>query len=305
MTAPAIQADNLSKTYGTTRAVVDLSLRVEPGQVFAFLGPNGAGKSTTIRMLLDLQRPTSGSASILGSDVHGQSVDVHRRIGYLPGDLELYPRMTGQRHIDWFARARGGVDRAYVDELVKRFDVVLNRPVRALSKGNRQKIGLVIAVMHRPELLILDEPTSGLDPLMQNEFERLVRETVADGRTVFLSSHELDEVQRLADRVAIIKQGHLVANDTVAGLARSMPRRIEARFTAPVDQSLFASLDGVQVAECADGRIALDVSGPIAPVLRVIADRDPVDLVSRPASLDELFLDLYRTPSTEEHADAH
>lgn len=304
MTA-AIHTSGLSKTYGTTKAVVNLNLQIESGQVFAFLGPNGAGKSTTIRMLLALQHPTSGSASVLGLDAQRDAVDVHRRIGYLPGDLELYPRMTGHRHIDWFSHARAGVDKSYVADLLKRFDVVLNRPIRELSKGNRQKIGLILAVMHRPELLILDEPTTGLDPLMQHEFERLIRETVAEGRTVFLSSHELDEVQRLADQVAIIKGGRLVVTDTVAGLARSMPRRIELRFAAPVDSAAISALDGVRVVESDGTHMALDVTGPISPALRLIADLEPLDLVSRPASLDELFLDFYREPATQEHADAH
>ena len=301
----AIQTSGLSKTYGTTKAVVDLNLQVEPGQVFAFLGPNGAGKSTTIRMLLALQHPTSGSASVLGLDAQRDAVDVHRRIGYLPGDLELYPRMTGQRLIDWYSHARSGVDERFVADLLKRFDVVLNRPIRELSKGNRQKIGLILAVMHHPDLLILDEPTTGLDPLMQHEFERLIREMVAERCTVFLSSHELDEVQRLADQVAIIKEGHLVVTDTVPGLARSLPRRIELRFAAPVDSAAFSALDGVRVVESDGTHMALDVTGPISPVLRLVADLEPLDLVSRPASLDELFLDFYREPLTQEHVDAH
>jgi beta-exotoxin I transport system ATP-binding protein len=296
MTA-AIEASGLTKVYGATRAVTDLTLRVEAGEVFGFLGPNGAGKTTTIRMLLALQRPTRGGARVLGLDAQRDSVEVHRRVGYLPGELELYPRLTGQRLIDWFARARGGGDPGFAARLTERFDVVLDRPAKELSKGNRQKIGLVLAFMHRPELLILDEPTSGLDPLMQNEFELLVRETAADGRTVFLSSHELDEVQRLADRVGIIRSGELVAVDTVDHLRRSAPRTVEASFAQPVLASVFASIEGVTVTGSEGGRIAMQVTGPIAPLLRAIADHDPVDLVSRPADLDELFLELYRKPA--------
>src|SRR5215472_6901508 len=217
----AIEASGLTKRYGAVTAVDGLSVRIEPGQVFGFLGPNGAGKSTTIRMLLALQRPTSGRARLLGLDAATDSVEVHRRIGYLPGDLELFPRLTGSQHIAWFARARGGVDAFLVKQLIERFQVVADRPVRELSKGNRQKIGLVLAFMHEPELLVLDEPTSGLDPLMQHEFESLLRETTGRGRTVFLSSHELDEVQRIADRIAIIRDGRLVAEDTVEGLGRA------------------------------------------------------------------------------------
>ncbi len=303
MTA-ALEASGLTKTYGEIRAVSDLTLRVDAGQVFGFLGPNGAGKTTTIRMLLALQRPTAGQATVLGLDARRDSVEIHRRVGYLPGELELYPRMTGREHIDWFAHVRRNHDEAFARELAERFEVTLDRPAKQLSKGNRQKVGLVLAFMHRPELLILDEPTSGLDPLMQNEFERLVGETVADGRTVFLSSHELDEVQRLADRVAIIRAGRLVTTDTVEHLRRSAPRKLEARFPESVDPSLFAALAGVTVSASEGTHVALQVSGALAPVLRVIAEHDPVDLLVRPADLDELFLDLYREPAAPEPPDA-
>ena len=300
----AISASRLSKTYGATRAVADLSLEVEEGQVFGFLGPNGAGKTTTIRLLLALQRPTGGHAAVLGFDSQRDSIEIHRRIGYLPGELVLYPRMTGRQHIAWFARARGTHDLSLAHELAERFDVVLDRPARELSKGNRQKVGLVLAFMHRPQLLILDEPTSGLDPLMQNEFERLAREVVTEGRTVFLSSHELDEVQRLADRVGIIRSGSLVTTDTVDHLRQSAPRKLEARFPRAVDPSLFAGLDGVTVTAADGTRIALQVRGPIGPVLKAIAERDPIDVISRLADLDELFLDLYREPPTPDRPDA-
>jgi beta-exotoxin I transport system ATP-binding protein len=176
---------------------------------------------------------------------------------------------------------------------------VLDRPARELSKGNRQKLGLVLAFMHRPEVLILDEPTSGLDPLMQDEFERLVRETVGEGRTVFLSSHELDEVQRLADRVAIIRSGRLVATDTVAHLRESTPLRVQARFSRPVDPGRFARLEGVSVTSCDGDRLTLQVAGPLAPLLSALAERYPVEVLSRHADLDELFLDLYRDPAPE------
>jgi len=212
--------------------------------------------------------------------------------------------MTGQQHVEWFARARGKHDPALASELIERFAVVLDRPTKELSTGNRQKIGLVLAFMHRPELLVLDEPTSGLDPLMQDEFERLVRETVADGRTVFLSSHELDEVQRLADRVAIIRSGKLVITDTVESLRKSAPQKVEARFPEPLDPTLFAGIEGTSVTACEGNRIALEVTGAIGPVLKVIAEHDPVDVVSRPVDLDELFLDFYRGESKPESVHA-
>ena len=291
----AIETLGLTKRYGSVTAVDDLSLQVEPGQVFGFLGPNGAGKSTTIRMLLALQQPTQGRATLLGLNAAADSVEVHRRVGYLPGDLVLFPRLTGRQHIAWFARARGGVDHTVVGELIERFQVMGDRPVRELSKGSRQKIGLVLAFMHQPELLVLDEPTSGLDPLMQHEFESLLRETAGQGRTVFLSSHELDEVQRIADRVGIIKQGRLVAEDTVDGLRRAAPQRMEVRFRRPVAPAVLSAVTGVTVTGSDGARIILDVTGEIAPVLKVIADHDPADLISRPAGLDELFLSFYRS----------
>lgn len=293
MTA-AIETLGLTKSFGATLAVDRLDLRVEPGQVFGFLGPNGAGKTTTIRLLLALHRPTAGGARMLGLDSLRDSVAIHARCGYLPGEFELHPRMTGRRVLDWFARARGGVDERLRDQLVERFDVTLDRQVHELSKGNRQKLGIVLAFMHRPELLVLDEPTSGLDPLMQNEFQRLLRETVADGRTVFLSSHELDEVQRVADRVAIIRAGRLVVTDTVEGLRRQAPQTIELRFAQPVPAAVFESLHGVQRVTGDGDRITLQTTGQLAELLRVIADHDPLDVVARHADLDELFLSYYR-----------
>ncbi len=301
----AIETFGLTKRYGATVAVANLNLRIGTGQVFGFLGPNGAGKSTTIRMLLALQRPTKGRATLLGLDATEDSADVHHRIGYLPGDLELFPRLTGRQHIAWFLRARGAADDSLADQLVERFQVVVDRPVRELSKGNRQKIGLVLAFMHRPELLVLDEPTSGLDPLMQHEFENLLRETADQGRTVFLSSHELDEVQRAADRIGIIKEGKLVAEDTVEGLRRAAPQKMQVRFRRPVNPASLKAVSGVTVTAADGPRMTLDVTGEIGPVLKVIASNDPVDLISRPADLDELFLDFYRQPAQAKAPHAH
>ncbi|MFG3703054.1 ABC transporter ATP-binding protein, partial [Micromonospora sp. NPDC047620] len=230
-----IATERLTKVFGSNRGITEISIEVAAGEVFGFLGPNGAGKSTTIRLLLGLYRPTSGHIRVLGLDPADDAVAVHRRVGYLPGELALYPRLTGQEHIDRFARIRGLTDLRYCGELRERFDAELDRPVRTLSKGNRQKIGLLLAFMHRPDLLVLDEPTAGLDPLLQDEFARLVHETVANGRTVFLSSHELDEVQRLVDRLAIIKEGRIVVSDTVEGLRGAAPRTIEFRFDHPID----------------------------------------------------------------------
>ncbi len=192
-----------------------------------------------------------------------------------------------------------------MSRLVERFDVVLDRPTRDLSKGNRQKLGIVLAFMHDPELLILDEPTSGLDPLRQEEFARLLRETVAEGRTVFLSSHELDEVQRVADRVAIIREGRLVVTDTVDGLRRASPRTLELEFSSPVDVSVFAALDGVRLLAGEGPRVTLEVAGALGPLLRLIAEHDPVDLIARRADLEELFLSYYRDRGISEPVRAH
>jgi ABC-2 type transport system ATP-binding protein len=290
----AIETHGLTRSFGATVAVDRLDLRVEAGQIFGFLGPNGAGKTTTIRCLLNLCAPSAGQASVLGLDSVRDSVAIHARCGYLPGEFELYPRMTGQRVLDWFMRARGDVDTAFRDELIERFEVIIDRPIRELSKGNRQKLGLVLAFMSRPDLLVLDEPTSGLDPLMQDEFHRLLHETIGDGRTVFLSSHELDEVQRVADRVAIIRSGRLVVSDTVEALRRQAPQTIELRFKAPVPAGAFEAFDGVRRVSVDGERVTLQVTGELAPLLRVIADHDPVDVVARHADLDELFLTYYR-----------
>lgn len=304
MTA-AMETHGLGKTYGPVRAVTDLDLVVEPGQVFAFLGPNGAGKTTTIRILLALQRATSGRATVLGLDSDRDSTQIHRRTGYLPGELALYPRMTGRQHIAWYARARGLRDLSYADSLAERFSAVLDRPARDLSKGNKQKIGLILAFMSRPELLILDEPTSGLDPLLRSEFGHLAREAAAEGRTVFWSSHELDEVQRLADRVAIIKQGRLITTETIQNLRAATPQTVRARFARPVDPALFAGLSGVSVTSSDAQAIQLRVTGPIGPLLRAIADHDPVDLTAEHAGLDELFLAYYRESDAPEPSHAH
>jgi ABC-2 type transport system ATP-binding protein len=292
--ADAVATSKLTKTFGRRRGVIDVDLRVRRGEVFGFLGPNGAGKSTTIRLLLGLYQPTSGDVTVLGRDPLADGVAIRARVGYLPGELALFPRLTGREHLDWFARARAIRSTKYRDELVDRFGVELDRPVRALSKGNRQKIGIVLAFMHRPELLVLDEPTSGLDPLLQDEFARLLRETAADGRTVFLSSHELDEVQRIADRVAIIKEGRIVVTDGVEQLRRSAPRTVEFAFERDVDLAAFSAIEGVRLLENVGHRVRLALSGAIAPLLRVAAELEPVDMTARPADLEELFLTYYR-----------
>lgn len=294
-----VSAEHLTKTFGTHRGIVELDLSVTEGEIFGFLGPNGAGKSTTIRLLAGLSHPTSGTVNVFGQDPIRDAVSIHRRIGYLPGELAMHPRLTGRQHLGFAAKVRGLRDRTFTGELVERFQVDLDRPARTLSKGNRQKVGILLAVMHRPELVVLDEPTSGLDPLMQDEFECLLRELVSAGTTVFLSSHELAEVQRVATRVAIIKDGKLVVTDTVEGLRERAPRTIEFSFPSNVDPAPFASLQGVHVVATNGQRITLALSGAVAPVLRIAAELNPVDVVARPADLDELFLTYYRDQPEE------
>ncbi len=294
MSAAVIETRQLTKRYGSARGIEDVDLHVEPGEVFGFLGPNGAGKSTTIRTLLDFQRPTSGSAALFGLDSRRDSVAIRARAGYLPGDLKLFDRMTGAQHLAWFGHARGANDPSVTDDLVARFGVEMDRPVGELSKGNRQKVGLLLAFAHTPELLILDEPTSGLDPLMQAEFERLVREVAAGGRTVLLSSHSLAEVQRVADRVAIIRDGRLVVTDTVEHLRARAPRVMGFRFAGRPDPEPFRRLDGVTSVEVVDHDLDLRVTGSVAPVLEAALAQGVLDVTAHHADLDELFLAYYR-----------
>ncbi|GIV00732.1 MAG: ABC transporter [Actinomycetota bacterium] len=246
--AEVILADGLTKFYGSRRGVIDLTFSVSPGEVFGYLGPNGAGKTTTIRTLLDLIRPTAGRALVFGLDSHRDAVRIHARVGYLPGEFSLYDHMTGAEYLAYLASLRGGVPAERVAELAERLDVDLSARIRTLSHGNRQKIGLIQAFMHRPELLILDEPTQGLDPLIQHEFYRLIEETRADGRTVFLSSHVMPEVERVCDRVAIIREGRLVAIEEIGDLRAKEMRTLEIRFAAPVQPHAFEGVPGVREA---------------------------------------------------------
>lgn len=293
---PAIETVGLSKTYdGHVRALVDLDLRVERGEVFAYLGPNGAGKSTTIRLLLGLIHPTAGRAALFGNDTRAAGSTARVDVGYLPGDLRLAERLTGREQLESLARLRGRVDERLRDELCERLDVVLDRPIRQLSRGNRQKIGIVQAFMHRPQLVVLDEPTAGLDPLLQTEMRALLRETAVSGATVFLSSHSLDEVQHVADRVGIVRSGRLVDVDEVESLRERSLRHVTITFAEPVDVSQLASLDGVRVVG-ADGAV-VRLSAPetaMNELIKTVARHSVLDLVSQPADLEEIFLELYR-----------
>jgi ABC-2 type transport system ATP-binding protein len=294
--SPAIETVGLSKTYGgTVRALADLDLRVARGEVFGFLGPNGAGKSTTIRLLLGLIRPTAGRAALFGRDTQTDGVRSRRDVGYLSGDLRLGDRLTGREQLESLARLRGTGDVGLRNELCERLRVVLDRPIRQLSKGNRQKLGIVQAFMHRPDLVVLDEPTSGLDPLLQAEVRALLRETATDGRTVFISSHSLDEVQHVADRVGIIRQGRLADVDSVESLRERSLRHVTITFADRFDPDQFGRLDGVRVVRVDSHVLTLSCpESTIDALVKLIAEHQLVDFVSQPADLEEIFLELYR-----------
>jgi beta-exotoxin I transport system ATP-binding protein len=296
---PVITLEKLTKTYGAHRGIVDVDLEVEQGEIFGFLGPNGAGKTTTIRTMLDLIRPTSGRARVFGIESSADPVAIHRRVGYIPGEFTLYDRLTGGQTLEYFANLRGGVDRAYQAKLVERFELDPSRRFREYSKGNKQKVGLVIALQHRPELLVLDEPTSGLDPLVQQTFFTTLRETVGEGTTVFLSSHILSEVEKSCDRVAIIREGRIVKLDTVEGLRDLAHHQVELRFAGPVPASVFAALPGVSDLVADDHTLRLRVAGPITPVVQAAARYELLDFVSREPSLEETFLAQYGREAVE------
>jgi len=297
--APAIETRKLTKAYGAHRGIIEVDLEVNEGEVFGFLGPNGAGKTTTIRTILDLIRPTSGRAFVFGIESSADPIAIHKRIGYVPGEFALYDRLTGGQHITYFANLRGGVDPAYQASLIERFDIDPSRRFKEYSKGNKQKIGLVIALQHRPELLILDEPTSGLDPLVQQSFYALVRAAKAEGRTVFLSSHILGEVERTCDRVAIIRDGRLVKVDRTEALRDLAHHQVELRFAGAVPRAEFEGLPGVSEVAAEDHVLRMRVSGAITPVVRAAARYELLDFVSREPSLEETFLAQYGDRAAE------
>jgi ABC-2 type transport system ATP-binding protein len=288
-----IQTEKLTKSYGSHRGIVDVDLEVTEGEAFGFLGPNGAGKTTTIRVLLDHLRPTSGRATVFGIETTADPVAIHRRIGYLPGEFTLYDKLTGGQTIEYFANLRGGVDAAYQADLVARLDVDPSRKFKEYSKGNKQKIGLIVALQHRPDLLVLDEPTSGLDPLVQQTFYEVIREAKAADRTIFLSSHILSEVEKTCDRVAIIREGQLAKVDRVEALRDLAHHQVELRFSGDVPVGAFAAIPGVSEVTTEDHTLRMRVSGSIAPVVREAARYELLDFVSREPSLEETFLAQY------------
>ncbi len=293
--APIIDVEKLTKSYGGKRGIADVTFQIDEGDVFGFLGPNGAGKTTTIRVLMALLRADSGTAHIAGLDVWEKSLDIKRLIGYVPGEPSLDPNLTGGQILEYFANLRGGVDRAYLKKLIERMDLDTSRKFRHYSTGNKRKVVLIQAFMHRPRLLILDEPTSGLDPLNQQEFDGMVKETREDGRTVFLSSHVLSEVEKTCTRVGIIREGRLVRIGGVAEVKAIKRYELTISFASPVPADSFNSLEGVEkVEQLNQGHaVRLTVQGPADAVVKAAARYPVVSLTSYEPSLEDIFLRYY------------
>jgi len=292
----AIETVGLAKDYGGGHGLFGLDLTIPPGEVFGFLGPNGAGKTTAIRLLMGMIRPTAGSASIFGLDCRRDAVAVKRLVGYLPGDLPQFGGLRGAEVVAYLGGLRGGLDPARVGELARRLDLDLGRPFRQYSRGNKQKLGIVLAFMHRPRLLILDEPTGGLDPLNQQEFYGLVRDAREDGATVFLSSHILSEVEHTCDRVGIIRDGRLVRLSGLADLHHIRVHRVEAEFEGEAPAAAFRLLPGVEDVRVDGPRLSFIVRGAFDPVLAELSRQRVLNLTSHEPSLEDVFLAYYREP---------
>lgn len=288
-----IQVEHLTKRYGSHRGIQDITLAVEPGEIFGFLGPNGAGKTTTIRVLIGLLRPTAGSARIFGRDCWKNPGAVHQDIAFIPGDLRMYESMGAHEFLRFMARLHGSMGRDRIEALADRLQVELHRKIKHLSKGNKQKVGLIQALMHQAPLMVLDEPSSGLDPLMEHTFVELLREEAAAGRTVFLSSHNLSEVERVCDRVAIIREGSLVALERIETLKAKRVRQMSIIFKQPVDPRAFEA-DGIVVLEQGERRLRLGVRGDINPLIRTLARYDVQDLSFFEPDLEDVFLHYYQ-----------
>jgi ABC-2 type transport system ATP-binding protein len=287
----AIHIDGLTKTYGSFTALAPLNLDVKQGEVLGYLGPNGAGKTTTIRSILGLIRPDAGCVEIFGMDAQKHKVEAHQKIAYIPGEAALWPDLTGAETLHLLGKIHGKVDEVYQQELITRFEFEPAKKVRTYSKGNRQKINIIAAFATRAELLMMDEPTSGLDPLMEQAFRQTVLEAKKEGQTVFLSSHILEEVEALCDRVAILRAGKLVELGTLQEMRHLSALTIEAAFDAvPPDVTDVAGVSKVVVA---GHLLTCQVQGPVAPLLTILAKHQPKTLVSREPSLEELFLSLY------------
>ena len=288
-----IQTAALTKQFGRVLALDGLSLEVRAGEVLGYLGPNGAGKTTTLRLLMGYLRPTAGSARVLGLDSWRDSVAIHARTGYLPGDTRLWPQLSARQIAGHLATLRGLDHDQRIPDLAKRLDVDLDRPVGELSKGNRQKVGVLLALLGDPELLLLDEPTSGLDPLVQQEFHAILRERVEAGAAVMLSSHVLSEVERVADRVAIIRSGRLLVLESLAGLREKARHSVEVRFGSPPPPDAFAAVPGITEVRLDGAVLRCTMQGVVDPLIKELSRYHVVDLNSHEADLEETFLALY------------
>jgi ABC-2 type transport system ATP-binding protein len=290
-----IQTNQLSKSYGRSRGIIDVTFDIQEGEVFGFLGPNGAGKTTTMRTLMGLLHANSGSAKIGGLDCWTQSTEVKKLVGYLPGEFAFDPGLHGAQIIEYLGHLRGGVDQAYLRSLVERLGFDPSKRFREYSHGNKQKLGLVQAFMHKPRLLILDEPTSGLDPLNQQEFYKMVAEVRADGRTVFLSSHILPEVEHTCDRVAIIREGRLVRIDHVSSLKDIRQHDVEISFPGPASVDWFKHVTGVvKVAPGADeSTLQLNVQGALTEIIHIASQHSATNITTHEPTLEEVFLRFY------------
>jgi beta-exotoxin I transport system ATP-binding protein len=289
-----IEATRLTKSYGRARGVVDLSFEVASGEVFGYLGPNGAGKTTTIRTMLDFIRPTSGRICVFGLDPRRDGPAVRARVGYLPGEFGLYERLTGAEYLRTFAALRKGVPWEVITGLADRLKLDLSVRIHSLSHGNKRKVGLIQSLMHEPDLLVMDEPTQGLDPLVQQEFYALVDEARARGATVFISSHVMPEVERVCDRVAIIREGRLVRLADIGDLKANALRTIDLHFDQPVAAETFVSLASVVAAEASGDEIRLTIRGPLDEVIKEAARHTVVTVETHEPSLEDVFLDVYR-----------
>ena len=296
MSKVVIDCKNLSKRYGKSDfyALKDLTIQVHQGEIYGFLGPNGAGKSTAIRTLMNFLQPTSGKATILGYDIVKDSVAIKHSVGYLSGDISMYEKMTGNQLLDYVEDLQNTTNKTYRNDLVKRFKADVNKPLGDLSRGNRQKVGIIQAFMHKPDVLILDEPTSGLDPLMQEEFYQLLRETTKRGATVFASSHILSEVQRMCDRVGIIRNGQLVAERNIADLAIEAAQTFDITFAKKAPLSELKKVVGVQKVSQHGEITTVHLHGELSPLFALLAKHQVIKLDSRHLDLEEIFLEFYR-----------
>lgn len=287
-----IQIEGLTKYYGKTRGIENLFLEIEEGEIFGYLGPNGAGKTTTIRLLLGLLLPTSGTGKILGKDIVKESVEIRKNIGYIAGDVRLYPNMKGGELLNYFSAFKPNTKPILKDELVERFNIDLSKRVKEYSRGNKQKLAIILAMMHDPPILILDEPTLGLDPFMQKEFYEILREFRNRGKTVFLSSHIMSEVEKACQRVGVVQNGRLIAIENVEEIIKKKVRYMEVSFKEEIDLEIF-NLTNVKVLEHKNHTYKLSIKGDINPLLGRLAQLKVEDLSFTHASLEEIFFEYY------------